>query len=237
MHKLLCEFLEQHPEYFEGPRDALLLRPDLRPLFEEYAQAMDPEEYHDLKRRVEEFREQKKKDLQTEINAFLRQREEEEASLAEIQEELGKFEKEVCRLQRRLDQAIQEDEGTAVVSGKAWYSSGYMFLFLDFLGVFFLYIGIILNERLTLSYVVMGVVSIALGFFFQQSGSAARRVTSPDIEQLKSEIHHRQAEIKQISKVKRISLTNRKKVALRRISELNQKIEDNLLRINEHYRE
>ena len=34
-HRLLNRFLDEHPEYFEGAKDAISLRSDLRSIFEE----------------------------------------------------------------------------------------------------------------------------------------------------------------------------------------------------------
>ena len=237
MHELLVRFIDEYPEYFEGPVDARLLRGDLRPLFEEYAQAMDPEEYAELRRQVEAYREKEKKRLQEEIEVFSRERLREKKRLDEILDELKRFEKQFHKLDRQLEELRQEDTVEAPRPRKAWYNSPYVFLVLDFLGVFFLYVGIILHERLTVSYVVLGILSISMGFFLQQSDPSFARLPDPRVESLKEQLINRKTEVKQISRIKHVTLSNRKRTAQSRIAELNRRIEGNLQLIREYHRE
>ncbi|MFO7724704.1 MAG: hypothetical protein R6V45_04060 [Oceanipulchritudo sp.] len=237
MHKGLQEFIDAHGEYFDGPREALLIRRDLRKLFEEYSQAMDPEEYADLKQRVEDFREFEKKRLQEEVEALVRDREKEERVLQEIMGELDSFEKELLRLDKELEKLEREKKPLKGPGKRAWYHSGYIFLLLDFLGVFLLYIGIILNEKLTMSYVMLGMASIALGFILQGGAPRRESQSTPAVTGLRDDLLKRKNEVENFSKLKKMSLRNRKKIALGKINELNRQIEGNMTRINEYLRE
>ena len=237
MHSKLQEFIDAHGEYFDGPHDARLIRRDLRKLFEEYSQAMDPEEYADLKQRVEDFREFEKKRLQEEIEVLVKEREHEETVLQGIMGELDTFQKELLRLDKELETLMREEKPVKAMGRRAWYHSGYVFLMLDFLGVFLLYIGIILNEKLTMSYVMLGLASIALGFMLQGGGPPAENRASAGVNGLKDELMHRQSEVENFFKLKKMSLRNRKKIALGKIHELNRQIEANMTRINEYLRE
>lgn len=237
MHRKLQEFIEAHGEYFDGPQDARLIRRDLRKLFEEYSQAMDPEEYADLKQRVEDFREFEKKRIQEEVEGLVKEREKEEQVLQGITAELDTFQNELLRLDKELEKLMREEKPVKVVGKRAWYHSGYIFLMLDFLGVFLLYIGIILNEKLTMSYVMLGLASIALGFILQSGAPRPESGTSPAVDGLKDDLLKRKSEVENFSKLKKMSLRNRKKIALGKIHELNRQIEVNMTRINEYLRE
>lgn len=236
MHRKLQQFIDSHREYFDGDPEALFLRPDLRRLFDQYAQAMDPEEYSELKRRVEEFRESEKKRLQEEIEKLVRQRQEEEQVLEGIMGELNKFHKELQRIDRELSQ-LTEPESVPLPSRRSWYQSGYLFLLLDFLGVFLLYIGIILNEKLTMSYVILGMASIILGFILQGGAPSMTNTTSQAVDSLKEDLSRRKTEVEHFSRIKKMSLMNRKTIALGRIRDLNREIEVNRAKMNEHLRE
>lgn len=237
-HELLDRFLDAHPEYFEGMGDSFSLRKDLRSIFEEYAQAMDPDEYEDLQRQMEAYRKKEKGRLQEEIEKLAEQRKKEEDQLNAIVTDMGKLENEVDQLQKQLQELTESSQSNNVPPAtRAWYNSGYAFLVLDFLGVFLLYIGIILKERLAMSYVLLGFVSLCLGFFLQQDGAQTSRVTNPALDNIKDDLSRRWNEMRQIFKLKSVTLVTRKKSALAKIDEVNRKIEHNLEKINEYNRE
>lgn len=234
---LLTRFLDSNPEYFEELGNTFSLRGDLRPIFEEYAQAMDPVEYEDLRRKVEAFRKQEKTRLQEKIERLVKVRKQEENQLSSIVTEMNKLEVEVNQLEKQLNEITNSRSSQNHFTGKSWYNSGYTFLMLDFLGVLFLYIGIILKERLTMSYVLMGLFSISLGFYLQQSSSQVKRATSPAMDSVRQDLSHRWTEMRQIFKVRRVTLLTRKKSTLSKIEEVNKKIDINLQKINDYNRE
>lgn len=234
---LLTRFLDSHPEYFEELGNTFSLRGDLRPIFEEYAQAMDPVEYEDLRRKVEAFRKQEKSRLQGKIEKLVKVRKQEESELSSIVSQMTKLEGEVNQLEKQLNEITRSNGSGAHAVSKSWYNSGYTFLLLDFLGVLFLYIGIILKERLTMSYVLMGLFSVSLGFYLQQSSAQVKRATSPAMDNVRQDLSHRWMEMRQIFKVRRVTLLTKKKSTLSKIEEVNRKIESNLQKINDYNRE
>lgn len=223
-------FLDEHPDYFENSKDGLLVRKDLRSMMDSYARAMDPSEYDELKNRVATFRAREKERLQSQIGQWVRERKEEESELEGILWELNKLEKELRKVSDGL-KAISDKENahSAVRIKKHWYNSGYVFVALDFFGVSFLYAGIILNEKLTMSYVILGVICIAVGFMLQRGGADSGNPASSSGPVISGETFDK---LKRFGRIKRVTLNERKKVALGKIAELNRKIERNLDRIN-----
>ena len=233
MDDRLLGFLAEHPEFFEGTMDALVLRKDLRTSFESYAQAIDPVSYEKLRARVEAYREQEKERLQDEIGQWERERKRAESHLQEVSRELQKLERELRRLEQRI-QALPREVPEAA-AGPAWYNSIFVFLFLDFLGVLFLYAGILLNKALDFSYILAGLICVAAGFFLAYGGpSRPAESPLPRSLEMREKLAHRKKQFREISKIKRVTLEERKKVALGKIRELNENIEANLMRINEY---
>ncbi|MEX0322888.1 MAG: coiled-coil domain-containing protein [Puniceicoccaceae bacterium] len=236
-HELLDRFLQDHPEYFEDMGDAFSLRGDLRSIFEEYAQAMDPDEYEELRRKVEDYRKKEKSRLQEEIEKLIKERKKEEERLNGILSDMENLENEVSRLETQLHELTEARNESARMQQKSWYNSGYTFLILDFLGVVFLYIGVILKERMAISYVLVGIFSIGLGFFLQQGGSQAKPATNPALDGVRQDLTRKWNEMRQIFKVRKVTLATRKKSTLAKVDEVNRKIERNLEKINEYNRE
>lgn len=231
----LLGFLHQNPEYFEGPADALVLRKDLRHRFEAYARALDPENYERLRERVEAFREKERARLREEIDELEQKRRKEERELEQVSWEINKLEKELQRLEERIQALAGEEPQRSPKQGRSWYNSAYLFLFLDFLGILFLYVGIILNEGLTLSYILIGLLCVAGGFVLAYGG---RPESTPNLSrklETREKLSERKRQFREISKIKRVTLAERKRAGLQRISELNDKIQANLQRINEFH--
>lgn len=236
MDKELQAFIAKHGEYFEGEPDAMVLRRDLRRLFDQYAQSMDPEEYASLKGKVEAFREKEKKRLQAEVDALVKLRKQEEAALQTISKDLLEFRKELGRIDKEL-RKIDDAAPRPVRQKGSWLQSNSVFLALDLTGVVFLYMGIILHHKLTLSYIVMGIACILAGFLFQGSGGSQEPSLSPNLQSMKQELLRRKGEVQQFSKLKKMSLQNRKTIAINKIQALNRQIDVNLARIDECLRE
>lgn len=230
----LLQFLHEHPEYFEGPVDALVLKKELRQRFEAYARALDPENYERLRERVEAYREKERARLREEIGELEAQRRREQKQLEQISWEMNKLEKELGRLEERIRALSgEESEGKSAPLVRSWYQSAYVFLFLDFLGVLFLYVGLILNEGLTLSYIVVGLLCVAGGFFLAYGGG---RESVPDLSrklETRERLTERKRQFSEISRIKRVTLAERKRAGLKAVGELNDKIHVNLQRINE----
>lgn len=223
------KFLDEHPEYFEAGADGFSIRRDLRGVVDDYARALDPAEYEEIQRRVEQYREKQKEKLQSKLGELLRQRKREENHLEQIQWEMRQLEKELERIRQRIEKVEVPEH---IRTPRSWYNSGYVFVALDFAGVIFLYVGIILNERLTLSYVLIGLMCIVMGFLLQRGGDSEPVSTGSAAHPVADVLN----KFRQISKIKRVTLQERKRIALGKISELNGQIESNIARLNGYNR-
>ena len=222
------KFIEDHPEYFEVDRDYWRIHGELSALIERYAKAFDPEEYRMLQARVERARQEEQNRLQAEIDQLTQRRSREEQAVESLNGDLGKLEKEHKKLERKLETLKERLE--APEPEERWYTSDATFLGTTLAGIFFLYLGVILEMEAKLGCLIAGFAFLMVGFLLQQHmspspvyGEVARRQVESQQNQTDS--------LRHLTRIKRITLIEKKKHLLREIGAINQEIEDHLAKL------
>ncbi len=222
------KFIKDHPEYFEVERDYWRIHHELNALIEQYAKAFDGEEYRMLQARVEKARQQEQNRLQQEVDALSQRRSEEEQVLETINGDLQKLEREHRKLERKLESLkerleVREPE-------QKWYNSDATFLGTALAGIFFLYLGVVLEVEAKLGCLILGFTCLMVGFLLQQQmspspvyGEMARRQVAAQQSQT--------ASLRHLTRIKRITLMEKKKSVLREIGAINQEIENHLSKL------
>lgn len=228
MSESLRSFMREHPEFFEAHSDYWRLHKDISAIMQRYAQALDPEEYEQLRLKMEEVRIRERSRIQKEINEWLIDRSREEEVLKETEEDLRKLQAKLRQIEVRIDKARLAIEPVKIWA-KQWYHSGLVYLCLALMGVVFLYLGIILNKRISPGYVISGLACIFMGFVLQRHPSA--NGSSEQQQRQLVEVTEEERRFMQITRIKKATLMERKKVANKSVSSLNAKIDAHLAKL------
>ena len=169
MSNRLETFVREHPEFFEKEGGYWNLNSDIRDLMDRYSRAYDKEEYERLRVLVEEARDKERERLQREIDKWKQAASEEKERTQEIETHLQAIDKSIDNSQLRILKSEMLSKPKPVPA-KGWYNSAFVFLLLALAGVTFIYLGIILNERASMSYFLGGISCLALGVYLQSSG-------------------------------------------------------------------
>jgi hypothetical protein len=229
MAEQLSHFIREHPEFFEAKGDYWRLHRDVSGLMDRYAQALNPEEYAALRARMEAVRHKECQRLQQQIDEWIIERGRQQEKQREAAAEFSQMEAQLNKIRRRIDKAKQQLTERPQHT-KQWYHSGLVYLALALFGILFLYLGIILNKRISPGYVMAGLACIATGILLQrgESGPASQGAGSKQLMELSEE----ERKFLQIARIKKATLIERKKVANKSIASLNAKIDDHLAKLD-----
>lgn len=232
MNDRLSNFVAEHPEFFELCNGYWRLKKDLSPLMERYAHAVNREEFERLRTSMEEFRQKERQRLQKEIDDWIVERERETIKIAQTDKELADIRKKDLELEKKITKLRVKIDSRVVETAK-WYHSGFTFLALALVGLICLYLGIILNRKVSPGYVLSGLFCIILGFYLQSStpGEKGQDASGPQLQMLLDE----QRRYRQIAKIKIATLNERKRFANKGLNQLNAKIDNNLAKIDTLY--
>lgn len=176
MNEGQAEFVQRHPEYFEQHGTYLTLRRDLRPLVEQYACAVDAEEFARLRNLVAGIRERERASLRSEIDRLQGEREKVAERLQLAQAQLDRFDREIQNTRWEMAQKTAPVIPQNTTS-HWYYSPGFCFT-LDSLGLVFLYAGLVMNSTISPSTTVLGVAFIGVGFALDGRRSSLRKRSS-----------------------------------------------------------
>lgn len=230
MSNRLQRFVDEHPEFFEERAGYRRLHADIRDLMDRYARAYDKAEYDRLKLRVEEARKQERERLQNEIDQWTAECAEAQQKADEIDLELQAISKKLKVSHSRIETA-EEARKPIPVPQKSWYHSGAIFMLLALSGVTFIYLGIIFNERVSVSYLMSGIVCLVLGFYLQFGGSGVDPNRGDAVTMQLSIIKQEQGFVK-IAKIQRATLMERRRINIQTVDTYKRKIHHSMANLN-----
>jgi hypothetical protein len=227
MNQELKKFLQLHPEYFERSNDGHLIASNLRSLVDAYAMAMDAKDYESLRVKVADFRAKEDAKLKQEVEFLTQKLKQEKVIYNEVIQELADAEKKLSEMEAELSQviAMKKSKSGSKNTGKR---GGYLYLFLYFVGILLLYVGFILSDRPVFVYVVAGMACFVAGLMFSPRGSASKSTASPIVTRVSDQLQDRNERIKRVWDVKKQLLYDRKKLALSKINECDNIIQEKL---------
>ncbi len=230
MSNRLQNFVDEHPEFFQETNGYWRLNSDIKELMDGYARAYDSEEYDRLRILVEEARALERDRLQLEIDEWTRDcaREQEKAEQIELQ--LQTVVKGLIESERRFEQA-KEASKPGPVPQKSWYHSGAVFMALAFSGLSFIYLAIILNDRISMSYLISGLCCLAAGIYLQ-SGGPKVQLDSSGTAAINAGIIKEEQNFLRIARIKRATLVERKRIANQTMATFNRKIKRSIAKLD-----
>lgn len=230
MSNRLQTFVDEHPEFFQETNGYWRLSSDIKELMDGYARAYDSEEYDRLRILVEEARALERDRLQLEIDEWTRDSEREQEKAEQIELQLRTVVKGLIDSEHRSEQA-KEASKPIPVPQKSWYNSGAVFMFLAFLGLTFIYLAIILNDRISMSYLISGLCCMAAGLYLQ-SGGPKVQVDSGGAASLNAVIIKEEQSFLKIARIKRATLLERKRIANQTIGDFNRNIKRSIAKLD-----
>ncbi len=230
MSNRLEQFANDHPEFFENQDGYWRLNSDIRELMDRYARAYDKSEYDRLKVLVEEAKEKERTRLQEEIDHWTVKCKEEQGKADEMDAELKAISRSVKSSEKQIEKAEYARKPVPIPS-KNWYHSGAIFMLLALLGVTFIYLGIIFNDRVSMSYLSAGIICLVMGVYLQSGGSSVS-TDRGNIAVLNSAIIKEQEGSIKISQIKQATLLERKRRCLSSVAAYKRKINKGIAKLN-----
>ncbi|MCZ6672803.1 MAG: hypothetical protein O7C75_07680 [Verrucomicrobia bacterium] len=230
MSNRLQTFVNEHPEFFEEKDGYWRLSPDIRDLMDRYARAYNKDEYNRLRVLVEEAKEKERQRLQSEIDKWTMECAEEQQKAHQIELQLQGIEQKLHLSKRRVKDAELSSKPVPVLP-RSWYHSGAVFLILALSGVSFIYLGIIINERVSMSY-LLGGISCLVGGFYIQSGGPRIQSTQESVGVLQASVIKVEQSSMKIVRIKRATLLEKKRVANQSVASSNRKINHSIAKLN-----
>lgn len=230
MSNRLQTFVNEHPEFFEEKNGYWRLNSDIRDLMDRYARAYNQVEYDRLRVLVEEAKEKERERLQREIDQWTAECAEEQEKAQQMDRQLKEIMDKLHHSKKRVEEA--EEAGKPIpVAPRSWYHSAAVFLILALLGVSFIYLGIIINERVSMSYLLGGFSCLAVGLYLQSGGP--RIQPNPEgVGAIHATIIREEQGYMKIARIKRATLVERKRVANQSIAAFNRKINRSIAKLD-----
>lgn len=211
----LIHFLSQHPEYFDGPKDQKTIRRDIRAAVDLYARSMDAAAYDALRRKVLQFQQHTEERLKRKMAYLIEKKAEEEKRLNELLDEFKKYEGRLSELNSEISQYQTKKE--KLVSETQDSDADYKFLILDVIGILLLYNGVILNEQVEMSFVIMSVLCFVGGFLMQKKSKKRVEEQMGPMDALSERLDERCSRLQEMWQIKEVSLTQKKKASMEKI--------------------
>ena len=230
MSNRLEQFVQSHPEFFEVQDGYWRLNGDIRELMDRYARAYDKAEYDRLKVLVEEAKEKERERLQREIDRWTAECAEEQEKADEIEAQLQAISGNLDTSKKRIETA-EKARKPIPVSPKSWYHSGAVFLILALLGVTFIYLGIVFNNQVSMSYLLAGITSLGLGIYFQSGGPKVDPNQGEIVVRQSTIIREQQGFVK-IARIKQATMVERKRLSLQSVAAYKRKINRSIAKLN-----
>lgn len=104
-------------------------------------------------------------------------------------------------------------------------------MLLSLLGVMFVYLGIIFNERVSMSYLSAGIMCLVLGVCLQSGGSRVN-TNRGNTAVLQGTIIKEQQGFIKISRIKQATLQERKRICLGSVAKYKRKIGKSIAKLN-----
>lgn len=230
MSNRLQSFVHDHPQFFEEKDGYWRLNTDIRDLMDRYARAYNKEEYDRLRVLVEEAKEKERERLQNEVGKWTLECAAEKEKAQQIERQLKHIEQLLHSSKKRVEQ-VELSSKPIPIPQRSWYHSGVVFLALAFSGVFFIYLGIIFNERVSMSYLLGGISCLGFGIYLQ-SGGPRIPATQENVGKLSVRIIKDEQSSMKIVRIKRATLLERRRVANQTVASLNRKINNSIAKQN-----
>lgn len=164
MSKNVSQFIERHPDYFVRGRHQLGWRAGLHPLIENYARTLAPDQFARTEDRARDLWEAERKRLLREQAALLRDLEALRMQRTSMIRALGSMEGALREETRRLALASVPAVTRRVSRDRRGRVA--VPIVLDLVGAVFLYLGLLVESRAAGSYILLGIVSLAVGFLW-----------------------------------------------------------------------
>ena len=230
MSNRLEAFVKEHPEFFEKEGGYWNLNSDIRDLMDRYARAYDKEEYERLRVLVEEAREKERERLQRDIDKWRQEVADQKERAQAIETDLQVIDQSIDSSQLRIRKSEMLSRPKPVPA-KSWYNSGLVFLFLALAGVTFVYLGIILNERASMSYFLGGISCLALGIYLQSGGSRVQ-ASSKTVAALHQALVSEEEGSMKIARIKRATLLEKMRSTQQSEASVSIRINRSLSKLN-----
>ena len=112
-----------------------------------------------------------------------------------------------------------------------WYLVAIGMIGASLSGVTFIYLGIIFNERVSVSYLMSGIVCLVLGFYLQFGGSGVDPNRGDAVTMQLSIIKQEQGFVK-IAKIQRATLMERRRINIQTVDTYKRKIHHSMANLN-----
>jgi hypothetical protein len=228
----LIEFICAHPEYFDGEPDFQMIARRIRSDVEAYSRALDPAEYEALQHKVAKFRAKEALRLQAELSKLCEQLEREREKFDAIVLEIVESEARIKKMELEYQDALNIVRPSESPTHSSSAAGGYFYIVLDCLGMVFLYIGFVLTETPLLSYVFLGIICIVWGIVLQQKKTMERVDADSGVVQILHDMQARNARSTAAWRIKKHTLTYRKRLALKTINDCDDEIRGKLKSLN-----
>ena len=226
----LIQFLSQHPDYFDGPKDQQTIRKDIRAAVDLYARSIDPQMYEALRRKVMQFQQHAEERMKRRMAQLIDQKADEERKLKELLAEFKNYEGRLADLNHEIGQYQTKKETleSETQSGGADYKSLVLFV----VGILSLYRGVMLYERVEIGYVITSVLCFLGGFLLQKKSKKGVAEQIAPMDALSERLTARCSKLQDMWRIKEVSLTQQKKASLQKIRQLDAEINMILNRID-----
>ncbi len=230
MSNRLQTFVKEHPDFFEEKDGYWRLSSGISDLMERYARAYNKTEFDQLRALVEEAKEKERERLEEDIEKWKLKCAEEQQKAEEIELQLRRIQQGIKTTEQRVEQ-IKLASKPVPIPPRSWYHSGVVFLTLALSGVFFLYLGLILSDQVSMSYLFGGFTCLAFGLYLQSGNSKLQPVPEGAGQYHAGAIKAEQGAIK-IARIKSATLMERKRIANQTIATFNHEIHRSNAKLN-----
>lgn len=226
----LRHFIEEKAHYFSQQEGYTVIHPELAEIMEDYAKALDPEEFERMARKMRVVRQREIERLNVENNAW---RKEQESILERVDNEgreLQQLRDKISAIERQIKELTRLQQ-QAPLPPLRWYHSGYVVGLLAFSGIFFLYLGLLLQKRVAVSYVLVGLVCVILGMNVQREAASRKSPRTRQKRVTTEPLLEHKAKAEKVLSIKAVAFAEKKRTANESVQKLQLAVDHNISKI------